>query len=87
MDGGNQERERFVMFHPRLAVMCLTAAVTDGRAAAASGAVSLFAVICPLCWLERDACSSPTARRPHFLTLFKSTSEALVSCGLSETRP
>jgi hypothetical protein len=37
--GGNTERERFVIFHPRLAAMVLTACVIDGHAALTKGSV------------------------------------------------
>lgn len=40
-EGGSKERERFVIFHPRLAVMVLTAVVIDGDAALKNGSVHL----------------------------------------------
>lgn len=58
-EGGNQERERFVLFHPRLAVMCLTAAVINGDAAVAAGSVRLRCpVVCSRCLAE----TLPSAR-------------------------
>jgi hypothetical protein len=38
-EGGNLERIQFLVFHPRLVVACLTAAVVDGAAAVAVGSV------------------------------------------------
>ena len=37
--GGMMEKYKFVMFHPTLGIMCLTAAVIDGAAAVAAGKV------------------------------------------------
>ena len=37
--GGTLQKYNFVMFHPTLGIMCLTAAVIDGAAAVAAGKV------------------------------------------------
>ena len=60
-DGGNEERERFVLFHPRLAVMCLTAAVINGEAAVAAGSVRLRCPLVRSCFLNETLLSARAA--------------------------